>query len=164
MIGAVVMVLSVGNEQGPGTPLFSVGLVVAALGLGGLGYVALRRAEGRARLYEQEQRDKRSVDQAFAEAKDLTELLRLNRQQMDAYEKLTRRQAESSYRLSHVALAAGLAVVIVGAAVAIGVPPFRRTGLGFRAVLLDFLIWVCEPRSGEARTGVDESSVLVVGG
>jgi hypothetical protein len=39
-----------------------------------------------------------------------------------------------------------------------GVPPFRRTGLGFRALLLDFLIWVCEPRSGEARTGVDESS------
>ena len=31
-------------------------------------------------------------------------------------------------------------------------------------VLVDFLIWVCEPRSGEARTGVDESSVLVVGG
>jgi hypothetical protein len=41
-----------------------------------------------------------------------------------------------------------------------GVPPSRRTRLGFRAVLLDFLIGGCEPRSGGARSGVDEGAVL----
>jgi hypothetical protein len=46
-----------------------------------------------------------------------------------------------------------------------GPPPSRRTRLGLRnlvGVHLD--VGGCEPRSGETRTGVDESCVLVVGG
>ena len=45
-----------------------------------------------------------------------------------------------------------------------GVPRFAGHGWAFGQLLLDFLMWGCEPRSGEARSGVDEGSVLVVGG
>ena len=46
-----------------------------------------------------------------------------------------------------------------------GVPPLERTRL-IRSLLfrLDLLSGICEPRSGEARTVVAESAVLVVGG
>jgi hypothetical protein len=61
------------------------------------------------------------VDEAIEQLGDETDLrglLRLNRSQMAAYEALTRRQAASSYRLSHVALAVGLVLIVSGATAA----------------------------------------------
>jgi transposase len=43
-------------------------------------------------------------------------------------------------------------------------PRFAGQGWAFELFLLDLLIWGCEPRSGEPGSGVDGSSVLVVGG
>jgi hypothetical protein len=96
---------------------------IGVLGLVGVGlsfFAFQRRNEARAAFYErQEQAAKKGVDNALEELggeTDLRGLLRLNRSQMEAYEALTRRQADSAYRLSHVALAVGLVVVLAGAA------------------------------------------------
>jgi hypothetical protein len=66
----------------------------------------LRAAAARAEVEQ-------AIDRIGSEV-DLRDLLRVNRRQMEAYEVLTRRQAASSYRLSHLALAIGLAVVVTG--------------------------------------------------
>lgn len=95
------------------------GIALALLGFGLLLWANVLRSQARASFYErQEKAAKEGVDSALEQLGDETDLrglLRLNRRQMEAYEALTRRQAASSYRLSHVALAVGFGVVIAGA-------------------------------------------------
>jgi hypothetical protein len=98
-----------------------IALAVAGLVAGAIGF--LRRSAARADFFERQERAaKVDVDQAIEQLGDETDLrglLRLNRSQMAAYEALTRRQAASSYRLSHVALAVGLILIAGGAAAAL---------------------------------------------
>jgi len=106
-----------------GTPALVGGIALAVCGTGAAVIGFLRRSAARADFFERQERAaKAGVDEAIErldEDFDLRGLLRLNRSQMAAYEALTRRQAASSYRLSHVALAVGLALMVGGAAAAL---------------------------------------------
>jgi hypothetical protein len=119
--GAALLVLTVADNDTTLEIAGSSALVLVGLGL--IGAALALRSEARAAFYErQEQAARRGVDEALDELAvetDLPGLLRLNRRQMEQYETLTRRQASSSYRISHVALAVGLVGLIAGSVSAV---------------------------------------------
>jgi hypothetical protein len=119
--GAALLALTIAQNDAAIEIAGSTAAVLVGLGL--VGFALAHRSEARAAFYErQEQAARRGVDEALEDLgheTDLPGLLRLNRRQMEQYETLTRRQAASSYRLSHVALAVGLTVIIAGGVSAI---------------------------------------------
>jgi MFS family permease len=94
------------------------GIIVVLLGASIIGLaVAERLTAYRAYSARQERAAREQIDlalDALGDEFDLRGLLRLNRKQMEAYEALTRRQAASSYQLSHVALALAMAALLGG--------------------------------------------------
>lgn len=109
------------DERGDG--LLIIGSAAALIGFGVSLWALIQRSAIRAAFYErQDEAAKQGVDDAIQQLEsdvDLPGLLLLNRRQMEAYESLTRRQAASSYRLSHVALAVGLLLVVAGSVAAL---------------------------------------------
>lgn len=104
--------------------------IAALLALGAALTVVYLRERARAQFVErQHEAAQERADEALdsvTEDINLRALLLFNRKQMEAYESLTRGQAASSYRLSHVALAVGL-VVLVGAALSAIIAPDAAT-------------------------------------
>jgi hypothetical protein len=119
-------VLSFLRRQDASTSRQIIGWTLALLGLALLFFATYRRQIERAALYERrEQRAKEGVDEAIGQLRDVTDLpalIRINRQQMEQYEELTRRQANSSYRLSQGALGIGLALLAAGSIAALVTP------------------------------------------
>jgi Cyanobacterial TRADD-N associated 2-Transmembrane domain len=121
--GGALVVLGAQPRAESQTAKLALGVALILVGLGLTVFSIARRQEARAKFYERQERAARlGVDEALEEVQDVTDLpglLRFNRRQMEAYESLTRRQAASSYRLSHIALAIGFALVVGGGAAAI---------------------------------------------
>lgn len=98
--------------------------VVAWLSLvGALALPGLTEARREQRELEAKAREKvaESADQ-IDNAKDLVQLIKANRKQMAAYDVLAQAQAKNAFRNSQIAMAAGLIVLLAGAAVAISAP------------------------------------------
>ncbi len=99
--------------------LLIVGFLIFAFAL-------YRRQVDRASFLERKElKAKEGVDEAIGELEDITDLralIRINKSQMEQYEALTRRQANSSYRLSQGALGVGLALLTGGSIAALVTP------------------------------------------
>lgn len=118
--------LTILNRGEASTGRQALGIALMILGAILVLFAVYRRQTERAAIYEQrEQRAKEDVDEAIGQLRDVTDLpalIRINRQQMEQYEELTRRQANSSYRLSQGALAIGLSLLAAGSVAALLTP------------------------------------------
>jgi Cyanobacterial TRADD-N associated 2-Transmembrane domain len=116
--------------------------LVVALTVGFLSLViyafGLARIQGsKAKFREaQERRLQEEREQALEKLQDITDLatlLKLNRQQMDAYQTLSRDQAANSYAVSQIASVVG-GVILLGGAVAVIAVPSVATKLSVAAI------------------------------
>jgi hypothetical protein len=81
---------------------------------------SIRKARRLLRQREEGARQKaREASDELSDATKLTELLKANRKQMEAYDELARVQARESFRNSQIAIAIGLFVLVSGAFVAL---------------------------------------------
>jgi hypothetical protein len=92
--------------------------LVGALALPGLMEARREQRELEAKARENVAESADEIDNA----KDLVQLIKANRKQMAAYDVLAQAQAKNAFRNSQIAMAAGLIVLLAGAAVAISAP------------------------------------------
>jgi hypothetical protein len=81
---------------------------------------SIRKARRVLRQREEAAREKaKQASDELSDASKLTEMLKANRKQMEAYDELARVQARESFRNSQIAIAVGLFVLVSGAFVAL---------------------------------------------
>ncbi len=98
------------------------GIVAWLLGVAAMSLPLFVDARKEQRQIEEDARnDVAASTNALQNAKDLVVLIKANRRQMAAYDVLAQAQAKTAFRNSQMAMAAGLAVLIGGAVIAISV-------------------------------------------